>query len=70
MTNTATPTTNHTRMTLCANCGETVERQYSEVQRRTQAIYRPATYSQARDLGVAEPRGCWVHLQAGEVSCG
>jgi hypothetical protein len=66
----AQPSTDHTRMTLCAYCGETIERRYTEHQQRQQAHHRPQTYTQARELGVAEPTGAWVHLQTGEMRCG
>lgn len=66
----AQPSTDHTRMTTCVHCGETIERRYTEHQQRQQAHYRPQTYSQAQALGVAEPTGAWVHLQTGGFRCG
>lgn len=66
---TASPATTHTHMTTCANCGETVERQYTEAQKRTRALYSPRTREHADHLGVLNPTGCWVHLQTGEVVC-
>lgn len=66
----AQPSTNHTRGTTCIHCGEWVERHYTADQQRKQAHYRPQTYRQAQDLGVAEPTGAWVHLQTGDMRCG
>lgn len=65
----ATPSTDHTRMTACAHCGEVIERQFTARQRRVQADHRPRTYAAAEFLGVAEPAGTWVHLQTGERHC-
>lgn len=66
----AEPTGDFTRMTTCANCGETVERQYTQRQKLLQAAHSPRTRAAAEALGVAEPVGRWVHLQTGESLCG
>lgn len=65
----AAPATEHTRMTFCANCDETIERQWTPQQGWDRLLHSPRTYEGAEALGIAEPAGQWVHFQTGEVAC-
>jgi hypothetical protein len=70
MTNhTATPSTNHTHGTLCANCGETIERQFTPFQQAVREAHQPRTRAAAEALAVLNPAGPWLHLQTGETGC-